>query len=852
MTAPAPRSTAARAELLAPAGDREALRAALASGADAVYFGLDEGFNARARATNFPLAELPQTCAEVHRAGAKVYLTLNTLVFEPELARLEEILRGVAAAGVDALIVQDPAVALIARALCPSLELHASTQMTICNADAERFARRLGVTRVVVPRELSLDEIRQYREESELEVEVFVHGALCVSWSGQCLTSEAWGGRSANRGQCAQSCRMPYELILDGEKQDHGETRYLLSPRDLAGARHLPGLLELGVEGLKIEGRQKSALYVATATRGYRRWLDALARNEDRRQAETQLALDLRDMGSAYTRGFSPGFLSGSDHQHLVDGRFPKHRGHLLGIVRGIQGDEVSVERAAPPDDHTVASAPVEPAPGMGIGFDLGRPEAEEPGGPLYRVRKTAFGWVLGFGRIGPDLSRVAPGQRVWLTSDPTLEQRCATAQDLLQRLPLELRVRGELGSHLVVDARASAPFGALRAHAESETPLAQAQSRGLDRALLEEKLAAFGGTAFRLEKLDASALRDGLFLPPPALKALRRTLVEQLEFALERGPERAIEVAPALPRVAAALRDELAAAPRRVPASSTPELVLLVRTAEQLEAVLETELPEVELDWMELVGLRQARERVAEAGRRAVLATLRVTKPGERAFDTRLLELQPDGLLVRHLGALELFAALPASERPLLHGDFSLNATNSLTAALLLARSLETITPSHDLDAAQLDALLGAVDPSRLTATMQARLATFHTEHCVYAHLLSEGRDYKTCGRPCEKHQLSLRDHLGQEHPVIVDAGCRNTVFHHKPQTSAVLVPRLLSAGVRRFRVELVREDARATRRVIEGYRKLLAGRIEAQELARELGAEAHIGVAKLQRTLV
>lgn len=286
-----------RPEILAPAGDIDSLQAALASGADAVYFGLDEGFNARARAQNFSLERLPETLALVHRAGARAYLTLNTLVFEPELPLLQHVLREIARAGVDALIIQDPAVALLARALCPQLELHASTQMTVSSAEGTRFARGLGITRVVLPRELSVAEIRRLAGQTDLELEVFIHGALCMSWSGQCLTSEAWGGRSANRGQCAQSCRLPYDLVVDRQVRDLGEVRYLLSPKDLAGVRAVPELVELGVHSLKIEGRQKGPQYVATAVQGYRRWVEGVAAG---RGDERQLARDLADMSLSY------------------------------------------------------------------------------------------------------------------------------------------------------------------------------------------------------------------------------------------------------------------------------------------------------------------------------------------------------------------------------------------------------------------------------------------------------------------------------------------------------------------------------------------------------------------------
>ena len=168
-------------EVLAPAGDHDALAAALGAGADAVYFGLDEGFNARARASNFALADLPAVVALIHRAGARAYVTFNTLVFEPELVVVEQLVRAAAAAGVDALIVQDPAVALIARALCPDLEVHASTQMTISSPAATRLAAALGVTRIVAPRELSVEQIGELAAASPVPLEVFIHGALCVS-----------------------------------------------------------------------------------------------------------------------------------------------------------------------------------------------------------------------------------------------------------------------------------------------------------------------------------------------------------------------------------------------------------------------------------------------------------------------------------------------------------------------------------------------------------------------------------------------------------------------------------------------------------------------------------------------
>ncbi|MBN1210494.1 MAG: U32 family peptidase [Myxococcaceae bacterium] len=853
---------ARRPEILAPAGDLDSLQAALVSGADAVYFGLDEGFNARARAENFSLERLPETVALIHRAGARAYLTLNTLLFEPELPVVEHLVRRAAAAGIDALIVQDPAVALLARALCPQLELHASTQMTISSAEGVRFAQGLGICRVVVPRELSVAELRRLAGQTDVELEVFIHGALCMSWSGQCLTSEAWGGRSANRGQCAQSCRLPYELVVDGQTRDLGEVKYLLSPKDLAGVRAVPELVEIGVHGLKIEGRLKGPQYVSATVQGYRRWVESiLAGAPD----EARLERDLADMSVAYSRGFSHGFLAGSDHQTLVEGRFPKHRGSYLGRVRSISGKEVRVvpderpwtgglglgsERPEGPAGQVSSPLKGEPAddvgdprPGMGVVFDAGRPEDKsEPGGPIFRVERQGEGWVLGFGNPGPDLGRVAAGQRVWVNSDPALARR---VEGLLAegepegRIPLELKVSGSAEGPLHLHGSA---WGH-EASASSQVLLAPARGGGLDEALLRDKLGAFGGTPFRLAHLDCSALAPGLHLPVSELKALRRQLVAELLVAVERGYRRTVVETPVLDSTRAALFQHVPSTPVEV----APRLLPLCRNEAQLEAVIAAGLPEVELDWMEMVGLQRAVERARAAGLRVTIATVRVQKPGEEGYDQRIDRLRPDAVLVRHWGAMMHFLERPGGQpRPALHGDFSLNVTNSLTAAYLLGLGLDTLTFSHDLDAAQLSGLLEHAPAHRFTVALHHHIATFHTEHCVYSHTLSNGRDFRTCGRPCEKHQLSLRDRLGLDHPVIVDVGCRNTVFNAQAQSAASLVPRLLERGVRRFRVEFVRESQEEASRVLSAYQELLGGRLSPAEAIRRAAVHEQFGVTK------
>lgn len=855
-------------ELLAPAGDAAALAAALAAGADAVYFGLDEGLNARARAKNFALAELPATCDRIHRAGARAFLTLNTVVFEEELPLLEELLRGAASAGVDAVIVQDPAVALLARALAPTLHVHASTQMTISSPEGAQFAASLGVRRIVLPRELSTAEVRRFVAGTNLETEVFVHGALCVSWSGQCLTSEAWGGRSANRGQCAQSCRLPYDLVVDGAVQDTADVRYLLSPLDQAAFRAVPTLVEIGVTSLKIEGRMKGPAYVMTAVEGYRRWLDAIAaRREATPAAQSTARADLARMGVAYSRGFGDGFFAGSDHQSLVEGRFPKHRGLLLGEVAEVSKGGVRVipaarartsglalhdgglpsgALAAPLPVPEVFSTELSPIAGLGVGFDTGEPETEEPGGMLWSVDSAGEGWWLRFSRDNASIARVRPGHRVWITHDPRVEadaERLLASDEPEGRVAIAVEVSGAPGGPARIRLRAG--------DVAVETAVGRlepSRGDGLDAALLTEKLCAFGGTPFRLGSLDTTHLAPGLHLSPTLLKSARRELVPRLLSAWLASFRHPVATAAVTDGVIAAAR---ALTPERS-AATAPQLIPLCRTEAQLEAVIAAGLPAVELDWMELVGLGRAVERARGAGLRVGIATVRVHKPGEEAFDRRIASLRPDSVLVRHWAGLVHFSRLPDGQRPEVHGDFSLNVTNSVTAHHLLAMGATTLTAAHDLDETQLVALLQRFPADRLTVVAHHHIATFHTEHCVYAHTLSHGRDFRSCGRPCEAHRLALRDAAKRDHPVIVDVGCRNTVFEARAQSAAGAVPRLLTRGVRRFRVEFVWESGEEAATVLGAYQALLAGKVSPGEVLRRVSAHEQFGVtAGTMRTL-
>jgi len=817
-----------RPEILAPAGDAEAMRAAVLAGADAVYFGL-QGFNARARASNFDAASLGRTLDELHQRGVKGYVTLNTLVFDHELDQVEAAIRAAARAGADAIIVQDFGLARLAQAIAPALPVHASTQMTCTDAASVELARSLGARRVVLARELSIDDIAAIRRATDVELEVFVHGALCVAYSGQCLTSEAIGGRSANRGACAQACRLPYELMVDGVIQDLGDRAHLLSPQDLEASALVPRLAELGVSSLKIEGRLKGPDYVAAAVRLYRAAVDNLAEDS----AELRRASML-----TYSRGSGPGFLAGVDHQRLVDGVTCEHRGLALGEV---------LQLPSTGGRTLLRLTLLEPlARGDGVMIEGGWGGEGELGGRVWSifldgqdVERAARGATVSIW-LGPDrpLEEAKVGRRVFKTDDPSSDHAVLHHLERApRRVPLDLRLTGRLGEPFEIEATSDKGHAA---RIVGDARIERAEQRAITQEILEEKLGRLGDSAFVLRSLKAE-LPPNALLPVSALNRARRALTEALAASSHRRhEEQAI--------TARAILDAVSVATVPTP---PPGLFVLARNEAQASAALEAGADGVYLDFLDLVGTSRALERLRAAGARFVgVAPPRIRKPGEEKIERHLGSLSPDAMLVRSLGALEdgvLRRENQPALRPLLRiGDFSLNVTNRLSAAELLARGLDAFTPSFDLDGDQLLTMLGSPVGRLAELVVHHPMPLFHMEHCVFAALLSTGADYRSCGRPCERHQLALVDRAGMEHPVEADVGCRNTVFHARAQSAASQLMAAQRAGVGRFRIELVRESPEETGRIVRAYRDLLAGRTGPGELFRTLRTEGGYGVVR------
>lgn len=814
-------------ELLAPAGQWDCAKAAVENGADAIYFGLDR-FNARMRAQNFTEADLPELMAYLHRRGVKGYVTLNTLIFPAELAAAAQYLRTIIATGVDAVIVQDVGICRLIRHLSSDFPIHASTQMTITSAAGVEFARSLGCELVVLARECSLKEIDQIQHQLQeqqisLPLEVFVHGALCVAYSGQCLTSEALGGRSANRGECAQACRMPYDLISDGAVVELGDRKYLLSPQDLAGLEVLPDLIKAGVHSLKIEGRLKTPEYVANVTRVYRQAIDRAftALVSALPAAQTSTPSDRYELEMAFSRGLYTGWFHGINNQELVHARFGKKRGVYLGEVRQIQSHQVTVRLQAPAK------------PGDGVVFDSGHPEAAEEGGRIYAIAQQGADAILTFGRRDINWRRVQVGDRIWKTSDPELDravrQTFATDTPQFQR-PIQVEIYGALDEFLIAIGRDQQGHVA---QVTSAMPLVAAHTKPLTNDRLQEQFGRLGNTPFRLGEL-INRLEGEVMLPISELNRLRRDLVAQLE-ALSAQPKRWQL------RSAAALTDLLPAVTPPTPA--TPHLIVLVRSLQQLEAAVQAEIPIIYCEFEDPRQYQSAVQQVRQQGNstQIYVAPPRITKPGENWILQQVRRCEADGYLVRNYDQLRFFA----TDRCI--GDFSLNIANALTADYFKQQySLQRLTASYDLNINQLEALLRSCPPDWFEVTIHQHMPMFHMEHCVFCAFLSEGTDYTNCGRPCEKHVVKLRDRVGTEHMLKADVGCRNTVFNGTAQTGAEYVQRLIELGVQHLRIEFVNETSAQVTQTIDRYRQLLQGKLSGTQLWHELKLQHQLGVTR------
>ena len=799
-------------ELLAPAGSLDAVRAAVANGADAIYLGA-ERFNARDEGAQLSLDELERACALAASHGVRIYLTLNTLVKPDELTDALSLLGAAIDRGIDAAIVQDVGLIRLIHRVYPGFEIHGSTQLTVHDASGAAVMRELGVDRVVLARENTLDDIRAIRAAvPDIGLESFVHGALCISYSGQCFMSGMISERSANRGSCAQSCRKDYVLAdaTTGAELDRG---YLISAKDLAAHDQLAALADAGISCLKVEGRKKKPEYVATVTHGYRTFLDRLAEG----QAAPPSFEEVQPLVQIFSRGFTPGMHVGRAGRAYITRTHPDNHGVPIGIVSGRDGADILIDVDSPVSvGDGLGFEPPVGAKGQPTGFAVTavRPIREQ-GGTTRQAVATRV--------------NVPAGWTVLRTSQAALLERARASYAELaaptraRRTRLDLRLFGTAGAPLKVVAAADGEQLSIR----GEVPLSPARAHALDVARLREQFGRLGETPFALGDLDVAGLAAGLFLPVSELNHLRQQVVDELLVrrdwaAVARAAERD-------GAIAAAIADVLGAAvsgPAAPNDSATPVPFTLsaeVYRAEDARAAADGGATEITFDPFlrhpapPAARLRALHDELAGRGVSLRLRTPSIVRPEERRTLDKWLGLELP-ILSGHFG---LAAELARAGRDVT-ADYAVNCFNQHTAAEIFRLGARRIVLSVELTTSEMAAV---VDPWRgrgFDVLVYGRPEGMTIEHCVLSAAFD--REPTTCRDLCvQKHPVvELTDPAGYTFGVATDSACRNRLLHSRPIEGSEYLPRLWTAGIRGFRA-VFNVPGDPIRDVVEGYRQAL-----------------------------
>ncbi|MGQ0712936.1 MAG: DUF3656 domain-containing U32 family peptidase [Gemmatimonadaceae bacterium] len=792
-------------ELLSPAGSLDAVRAAVANGADAVYLGA-ERFNARDEGAQLTLDELTEACRLAHGRGARVYLTLNTLLKPHELTDALLLLGEAIDRGVDAAIVQDIGLVRLIQRVYSGFEIHGSTQMTVHDASGARVMRALGVPRVVLARENTRADIRAIREAvPDLELESFIHGALCIAYSGQCFMSGMISERSANRGSCAQSCRKDYALsdATTGETLDTG---YLISAKDLAAAEHLDELAELGISCLKIEGRKKKPEYVATVTRTYREFLGRIARGE----RASPSADDMTPLVQIYSRGFTGGMYGGRAGKDYVTREHPDNRGVGVGVVAGYERGELLIDVDTPMDaGDGLGFEPPLRAHGAGVGFAVRDVRTVSRHGSLVRqaIRTS---------------TRVPPGWTVLRTAHSALLQQArASFSDVRGGGPaktrLDVRLFGAAGAHLRALFTAAEQSVTVR----SETQLAPARQRALDERQLREQLGRLGTTPFALGAVDVSGLASGLFLPVSELNQLRQTAVDEL-VARREWSTRAL-VAERRDAIEKAVAEIAVVARTHAHDDRAGRLVVSVYRLEDARDAAQAGATEIVFDPFlrhpvpPVSRVRALAEALRSQGVTLRLRTPTIVRQEERRTLDRWLALELP-LVTGHLG---LVAELAAEGRDVV-ADYAVNCFNPHTAAEYFRLGASRIVASIELTTSELTELVSPWTGDGFDVVVYGRPEGMTIEHCVLSAAFD--RVATTCRDLCvQQHPLvQITDPTGYTFAVATDSACRNRLLHSRPLEGSEFVPQLWSAGIRGFHV-LFNVPGDPVAAIVRGYRQVL-----------------------------
>ena len=867
-------------ELLAPAGSREALVAAVESGADAVYLA-GNMFGARAYADNFDEEGMREAIRFAHLRGVHVHVTVNTIMDSRELPELKKYLRFLYEAGADAVLVQDLGAARIVRETVPELPMHASTQMTVHNLDGVRALEALGFSRVVLSREVTLEAVRHICAHAKAEIEVFVHGALCVCYSGQCLMSSMIGGRSGNRGRCAQPCRLPYTLVAEKDNDMLGDSagKYLLSPRDMNTINLLPELLAAGVTSLKIEGRMKRPEYVAVAVGCYRRAVDSFLSGDFAVPEE-----DSRALAQIFNRDFTTAYLEKKQGRNMMSDKRPNNRGLMLGRVQeyhpltedsglavlrlsdGISaGDQVDFwvkvggrVTATVQDMQLVtglrgkhnlknAGKNINRADKKNQERNQGKKQDRNQAKKLAKnasslnmqnllpVEKAAAGDMVALTVKG----RVFPGDRVFKVYDGKLMESAKAMYSTgapVRRFGVRAVVRAAVGQPLYLSF--TDEYGNV-AEAETEFMGQEAMKRPLTKETLMKQIGRLGTSIFTLRELKAE-ISGHVMVPVSELNEVRRKCVEQLEKMRLADFQAAADKARA--EAAAAVRAGLAnfysviekTASENIRSRNRGEtgITVVADDLAKLSAALEGGADRIVFggenyrhEAITLPMYEMAVKLAKTAGGKVVFNTPRIIRDGELDAFHRWLEnirdMGADGISIHNIGSL--YAARMMTDLPV-EADFSLISYNIETLRHFQELGISRAVLSPELNMTQLAELAGQ-SPVPVECLAEGNLELMVSEYCCTGSFLG-GLDKGSCGAPCVNSGKSffLKDRKDIKFPLVMDQYCHMHLLNGSRLSMLPHAMKFRQLGISSLRLDGRYMDEGQLRKTVRNYRKYMA----------------------------
>ena len=782
----------AKPELLAPAGDLESLIAAVENGADAVYFGANM-FSARAFAGNFSVDGIVNAIDYAHLRGVKAYVTVNTLIKDSEMENAINLLYYLNEYGADAVIVQDIGLLSKVRELLPDLPVHASTQMTTHNIEGVKFLEELGVKRVVLAREMSLDEIIEIKQNTDIEIETFMHGALCISYSGQCLLSSIIGGRSGNRGYCAQPCRKKYKLRANGNAvKTDGE--YLLSPKDLNTTAILPQLIDGGIDSFKIEGRMKRPEYVAGVVQIYRRLIDRYVEEPSEYYVTNDESMRLAQL---FNRGFTSSYFLGKPRTDLMSRKRPYNRGIPIGTA--VEYDHKS--------GHIRVDLSGELNTGDGIGIEAGAIETGEVVHRMYederKINHADAGMVVEI----PFDTQVRAGSTVYKTLDKTLMeslQKIFKSTVPIRKVPVTISAKAVAGETFQLKIE-DIDFNMVQI--ESKYMVEKAVKRPTTKEQITQQLTKLGNTVFDIFTIDVS-VDDDIFIPISQLNDIRKDAVSRLNNA-RMAQWRRIPHARYNTTWSCSTDENIS--------TKKPVLTVSVDSPKCVNNAISGGADVIYLDSEcirneDRTDIESATEHVHQAGRKIYFDTPRIVK--DEGMDVvkdifRIAKkLGADGVVVSNAATFN--CAKKMGLGIILDSPFNVFNYSSLNFWTEQGAQMIVLSPELTLEEIEQIAPFGETE-----CIVHGRLELMESEHCIVGGMY-EG----ACPAPCKDHEFELVDEKRYTFPIKMDSDCRMHVLNSKVLCMLDDIPKIIEAGVSSIRIDARTIDDEDVETVVRSYR--------------------------------